>query len=131
MRKVRQILAACVLICGMGATTTLWAEEVKQPDANQAAAASGVGATEGAASAPVAASAPAAQAGGIGEIAEEIFRTKASKVQVAIRKEAVCTSCHDEAEPTPLLTFYQTKHGVKGDVRTPVCQTCHGESLKH
>lgn len=138
MRRVRQILAVCVLLCGMGATAALWAEEVKQPS-DQAAAASGVSASAGtanapesAASAPAAAGAPAAQrAGGIGEIAEEVFRTKASKVQVAIRKEAVCTSCHDEAEPTPLLTFYQTKHGVKGDVRTPVCQTCHGESLKH
>ncbi len=54
-----------------------------------------------------------------------------TQVQEAVRKEAVCTRCHDENEPTPLLSFYQTKHGVKGDPRTPTCQTCHGESEKH
>jgi DmsE family decaheme c-type cytochrome len=31
----------------------------------------------------------------------------------------------------PILSIYQTKHGVKGDPRTPACQTCHGESEKH
>ena len=56
---------------------------------------------------------------------------KAAQVQDAAKKEAVCTKCHDENEPTPLLSFYQTKHGVKGDPRTPTCQTCHGDSEKH
>jgi len=54
-----------------------------------------------------------------------------TQVSEAVRKEAVCTNCHDENEPTPLLSFYQTKHGVKGDPRTPTCQTCHGESEQH
>lgn len=46
-------------------------------------------------------------------------------------KDAACTRCHDESEPTPILSLYQTKHGVRGDSRAPNCQTCHGESEKH
>src|SRR5579862_4355430 len=41
-----------------------------------------------------------------------------------------CTLCHNEASGH-VLTIYQTKHGVKGDSRTPGCQGCHGESAKH
>ena len=51
--------------------------------------------------------------------------------QQALKKDAICTRCHDESEPTPILSIYQTKHGVKGDPRTPTCQSCHGESEKH
>ncbi|MDD5057126.1 MAG: DmsE family decaheme c-type cytochrome [Sideroxydans sp.] len=47
------------------------------------------------------------------------------------QKDALCTRCHDESEPTPILALYQNKHGVRGDIRTPNCQTCHGESEKH
>lgn len=46
-------------------------------------------------------------------------------------RDAICTRCHDESEQAPILALYQTKHGVKGDARTPACQTCHGESEKH
>jgi DmsE family decaheme c-type cytochrome len=49
----------------------------------------------------------------------------------AFEKDAVCTKCHDESETTPILSIYQTKHGVRGDPRTPNCQTCHGESTLH
>jgi DmsE family decaheme c-type cytochrome len=49
----------------------------------------------------------------------------------SLRKDALCTRCHDETEVTPLLSIYQTKHGVKGDPRTPTCQSCHGDSEKH
>jgi DmsE family decaheme c-type cytochrome len=45
--------------------------------------------------------------------------------------DAVCTRCHDESETKPVLAIYQTKHGVKGDARTPGCQSCHGASEKH
>ena len=51
--------------------------------------------------------------------------------QDSLKRDAVCTRCHDESEPTPILSIYQTKHGVKGDTRTPSCQSCHGESEKH
>jgi DmsE family decaheme c-type cytochrome len=49
----------------------------------------------------------------------------------ALSKDAVCTKCHDSSEVKPLLSIYQTKHGVKGDSRTPTCQSCHGESQDH
>jgi DmsE family decaheme c-type cytochrome len=51
--------------------------------------------------------------------------------QDALKKDAICTRCHDESETKAILAIYQTKHGVKGDPRTPTCQSCHGESEKH
>lgn len=47
------------------------------------------------------------------------------------KKDALCTRCHDESESVPVLSIYQTRHGVKADGRTPTCQSCHGESEKH
>jgi DmsE family decaheme c-type cytochrome len=49
----------------------------------------------------------------------------------SLKGDAVCTRCHDESEAKPVLSIYQTKHGVKGDSRTPGCQSCHGTSDKH
>src|SRR5665647_537450 len=46
-------------------------------------------------------------------------------------RDAVCTKCHDESETKPILSIFATKHGVKGDPRTPTCQACHGESEAH
>jgi len=43
----------------------------------------------------------------------------------------VCTACHSENWNKPILSLFQTKHGVKGDPRTPGCQSCHGMSAKH
>lgn len=57
--------------------------------------------------------------------------SKAMQVQEARKKDAVCTRCHDESEAMPILSIAQTKHGVKGDTRTPSCQSCHGDSEKH
>jgi DmsE family decaheme c-type cytochrome len=45
--------------------------------------------------------------------------------------DKVCTECHDETDKSPTLGLYQTRHGVKGDARTPGCQTCHGPSAAH
>lgn len=56
---------------------------------------------------------------------------KAAQAKAALNKDAVCTRCHDESENAPVLSIYQTKHGVRGDARTPTCQSCHGESEKH
>ena len=50
---------------------------------------------------------------------------------VSMNKDAACTKCHDENEAKPILAIYQTKHGVKGDYRTPSCQSCHGNSEAH
>jgi DmsE family decaheme c-type cytochrome len=49
----------------------------------------------------------------------------------ALKKDAQCTRCHDESETRPILAIYQTRHGVKGDARTPGCQSCHGASNAH
>jgi DmsE family decaheme c-type cytochrome len=49
----------------------------------------------------------------------------------SLSSDAVCTRCHDESESVPILAIYQTKHGVKGDTRTPGCQSCHGVSSGH
>lgn len=46
-------------------------------------------------------------------------------------QDAQCTECHDQGSTKPVLEIYQTKHGVRGDVRAPSCQTCHGTSEKH
>ena len=49
----------------------------------------------------------------------------------ALREDAVCTRCHDDTEIKPVLSIYQTRHGVRADSRTPTCQSCHGSSEKH
>ena len=51
--------------------------------------------------------------------------------KAALERDAVCTACHNESWPTPVLSIYQTKMGVKADPRTPGCQTCHGPSEGH
>lgn len=45
--------------------------------------------------------------------------------------DKICTQCHDESEAKPVLAINKTPHGVKGDARTPGCQTCHGVSDAH
>jgi DmsE family decaheme c-type cytochrome len=47
------------------------------------------------------------------------------------REDAVCTKCHDENDNKPILSLYQSKHGVVADSRTPACQDCHGLSDAH
>ncbi|MGB8717348.1 MAG: DmsE family decaheme c-type cytochrome [Rhodanobacteraceae bacterium] len=49
----------------------------------------------------------------------------------ALAEDAKCTRCHDENEAMPILSIYQTPHGVRGDPRTPTCQSCHGSSEAH
>jgi DmsE family decaheme c-type cytochrome len=51
--------------------------------------------------------------------------------KAALEKDAVCTACHNESWPTPVLSIYQTKMGVRGDPRTPGCRDCHGPSENH
>ena len=50
--------------------------------------------------------------------------------QEALKKDAVCTKCHDASENAPVLSLYQPRHGVRGDARTPTCQTCHGKAKR-
>jgi len=58
-------------------------------------------------------------------------RTTKAIAEEGLKKDAVCTRCHDESENAPILTLYQTKHGVRGDSRAPNCQSCHGASEDH
>ena len=60
-----------------------------------------------------------------------------------LKGDATCTGCHDEADDSgvdsksmlalhpSVLAIAKTKHGVRGDSRTPTCTNCHGESLTH
>jgi len=48
-----------------------------------------------------------------------------------LKGDAICTKCHDESDLKPVLSIYQTRHGVKADGRTPKCQSCHGDSDAH
>ncbi len=61
----------------------------------------------------------------------ELGQSKANIAKAAFKEDAKCTKCHDESENAPVLSIYQTKHGVKGDARTPQCTSCHGQSDKH
>jgi DmsE family decaheme c-type cytochrome len=55
----------------------------------------------------------------------------ATTVTDGLKEDAVCTRCHDYTENKPVLSIYQTRHGVRADARTPTCQSCHGASEKH
>src|SRR5205823_450729 len=46
-------------------------------------------------------------------------------------RDKACTRCHDENDDKPILSIYQTRHGVIADSRTPGCQGCHGTSEDH
>ena len=61
----------------------------------------------------------------------DIGKSKADIAKAAFKEDAKCTKCHDESENASILSIYQTKHGVKGDSRTPTCTSCHGQSEKH
>ena len=54
-----------------------------------------------------------------------------AQVDRSIEGDQKCTPCHDATWKPAVLTIYQTKHGLKGDKRTPGCQTCHGASTAH
>lgn len=67
---------------------------------------------------------------------------KAPAKDLILKGDAKCTGCHDEAdEPVGRATMLElnpgvlaiatTRHGVKGDERTPTCTDCHGESKDH
>ncbi len=55
----------------------------------------------------------------------------AQQAAQALEADKVCTICHNENWRTPVLSIYQTRHGVRADARAPGCQNCHGESDAH
>jgi DmsE family decaheme c-type cytochrome len=67
--------------------------------------------------------------GGVGLSASALAQDKA--VDRTLKGDAVCTKCHDQSWDKPILALYATRMGVKGDPRTPGCQSCHGASAGH
>lgn len=67
----------------------------------------------------------------LGVFATSTFAAEEKTQNARTREDAVCTKCHDEGDNKPILSIYQTKHGVIGDSRTPSCQSCHGQSDAH
>src|SRR5258708_9984475 len=62
--------------------------------------------------------------------AKQVAAPVTAEVDRSLEGDKKCTLCHNEASGH-VLAIYQTKHGVKGDPRTPGCQSCHGESAGH
>ncbi len=56
---------------------------------------------------------------------------QAGSAKTVLEKDAVCTACHNETWATPVLSIYQSRHGVRADSRAPGCQDCHGPSEAH
>jgi DmsE family decaheme c-type cytochrome len=52
-------------------------------------------------------------------------------VDIVLKDDAKCTSCHDEADAPDILKIGQTRHGTRADKRTPTCVSCHGDSNDH
>jgi len=111
MMFLRKEWVLCVLIGCLGLVSAAWSEESLEQQ-NQA--------TSAVIPAPVLSQ-------GLPEMAPAPLDVAAA----SLKKDAVCTRCHDESETKPILAIYQTKHGVKADPRAPNCQSCHGESEKH
>jgi len=124
MKILKIMVVLCAFITGMGALSSLMAAE-EQPEAQGQPAVQSAPASE---AQPAAANQTAAEIK-LPDINMEGVAPKSA--QESLKKDAICTRCHDESEPAPILSLYQTKHGVRGDPRTPNCQTCHGESEKH
>jgi DmsE family decaheme c-type cytochrome len=74
----------------------------------------------------------AAELPDLGEPTQSQIKASGSSIAAeSLKKDAVCTKCHDSSEVKPVLEIYQTKHGVKGDKHSPSCQSCHGASDAH
>lgn len=50
---------------------------------------------------------------------------------IVLTGDAVCTRCHDEGEPYPVLNIGKTRHGSVVDGANPTCTSCHGDSPTH
>jgi DmsE family decaheme c-type cytochrome len=66
----------------------------------------------------------------IGLFAGNAFGEEAAK-DLVLRGDAKCTTCHDAQSYPEVMEIAKTKHGVRGDSRTPTCTSCHGESDAH
>src|SRR3954471_8637153 len=55
----------------------------------------------------------------------------AARKDLVLNGDAKCTRCHDAEDNPQILQIGKSKHGVRGDARTPTCASCHGESDNH
>lgn len=55
----------------------------------------------------------------------------AERKDLIVKGDAVCTRCHDETEPFPVLAIGKTRHGTAADGGIPTCTSCHGDSPTH
>jgi DmsE family decaheme c-type cytochrome len=120
MKHLSKMMALFAFVACMATATTIMAAEGQPATEAQSA-------VQAASPVQAAAPAPAATKNQLPEMGADAL----SPAKASLKRDAICTRCHDESEATPILSIYQTKHGVKGDARTPNCQTCHGESEKH
>jgi len=56
---------------------------------------------------------------------------KAERKDLVLNGDAQCTACHNADDNPQILEIGKSKHGVRGDARTPTCTSCHGESDAH
>lgn len=136
-------LLLCAFIGSLGSISVSMAQDVseqKSADVNVAAPALDASTVTTPAPSPVEAiqtpevtpAAPAVQVQDVAPVITPVPATAPAALPLTrTSRDAVCTRCHDENEIKPVLSIYQTKHGVKADLRTPSCQSCHGESEKH
>src|SRR5512142_3558268 len=66
-----------------------------------------------------------------GAVAADVAAATDATAGAALSRDALCTACHDQSWPQPVLSVYQTPHGNRADARAPSCQSCHGESEAH
>jgi DmsE family decaheme c-type cytochrome len=132
MSHIRKLMVLCAFIAGMGLTASIMAADGQpttenQPTAQVPPAPPSPPQSESAAQLQTASQAQPASRNQLPDMGADAI----SPAKASLKRDAVCTRCHDESETVPILAIYQTKHGVKGDPRTPTCQSCHGESEKH
>lgn len=63
--------------------------------------------------------------------AEAQTEAGASRKDLVLKGDAVCTRCHGADDEYPVLAIGATKHGTVADGRTPTCTNCHGQSDTH
>jgi len=64
-------------------------------------------------------------------VADVVAQDKAPRKDLVLNGDAKCTRCHDAEDNPQIMEIGKTKHGVRGDARTPSCTSCHGESDTH
>jgi DmsE family decaheme c-type cytochrome len=64
-------------------------------------------------------------------VADVSAQDQAPRKDLVLNGDAKCTRCHDAEDNPQIMEIAKSKHGVRGDGRTPTCTSCHGESDTH